>query len=60
MALACKATLMINLTTELWTKNDYNVYHSAIKRCIYYYPEAPCLKKFIKTEPRTYRAICGI
>lgn len=29
------------------------------KRCVYYFPDSPCLKKFIKKEENDYWAICG-
>ena len=45
--------------TDEWNKADDDSYRSATARCVVHYPEAPCLKNFIKVEENVYRAICG-
>ncbi len=41
------------------TENDEAALKTAKQRCKVYYPDAPCLKKFIKKGNQTYHAICG-
>jgi len=55
--LICIATILVNIS--LVNKDDVNALTAATKRCSEIYPEAPCLKKFIKREERVYWAICG-
>lgn len=40
-------------------QDDKNALKTAKKRCGFYYPDAPCLVKFIKKEKQVYHAICG-
>lgn len=58
MSLICAATLLIGFKFPM-TKEDKLAYRSAKARCSVHYPDAPCLKKFIKREEQTYWAICG-
>ena len=58
MILACIATIVINLSNEPFNDTDRQNQKIASERCAVHYPEAPCLKKFIKVEPLVYRAIC--
>lgn len=58
LTLLCSETTVIN-KTKLWNEIDKKSLKSAKERCKVYFPEAPCLKKFIKTEINAYRAICG-
>jgi hypothetical protein len=55
--LSCVATIIINLT-PIWNKMDQQSLESAKRRCAIHFADSPCLKKFTKTEPNTYRAIC--
>lgn len=57
--LNCLATLIINTTPYPWNTHDEYTMNSSKKVCIEKYPEAPCLKKFIKKGERNYWAICG-
>jgi hypothetical protein len=55
----CRDTVVENSSQETWTKHDNNVLANAMDRCVVHFPNSPCLIKFIKTDVRTYRAICG-
>lgn len=57
--LSCAATITVNISAEVWNKEDDANMLVAKKRCAELYSDAPCLKRFIKTEPQTYNAICG-
>lgn len=54
----CQPPTIVN-NTNTWNKMDQKTYHSAQKRCVIHYPNSPCLKRFIKVEFNTYRALCG-
>lgn len=55
----CPITKVIN-ETEIWTKADENTFHRAkYGGCARHYPDAPCLKKFVKKGERRYYATCG-
>lgn len=56
---SCPKTIIIDHTHTKWSTVDKAALTRASAQCKVYYPEAPCLKKFIKKEPGTYRAICG-
>ena len=58
MNLVCAAVILIGFQSPLNT-DDLNALKAATKRCAEIYPEAPCLKKFIKKEERVFWAICG-
>ena len=59
LALNCPNPKVIN-KTKTWVKLDEQTFNRAKKRCGEIYPEAPCLKTFIKKEERAYQAICGV
>lgn len=52
-------TIKINKTAEPWNSFDNLSLNRAKSRCVVYYPQSPCLKKFIKKQPKHYLAICG-
>lgn len=56
--LYCQKVQITNLT-KTWNKNDQESLELATRRCPEIYPEAPCLKYFIKKEDMLYNAICG-
>lgn len=58
LALICPTTIIEN-NTSTWTNTDKQSLSSAKKRCKVYYPDSPCLKKFIKKEESVYWAICS-
>lgn len=58
MILAC-VTMIINLTS-VWTDRDQEHLDMAKVRCQQIYPDAPCVKKFIKVKKLTYRVVCGL
>lgn len=53
----CSGLMIYNMSSEPMTKYDYDTVNRAQFRCIQVYDS--CLIKFIKTEPKAYRAICG-
>jgi len=55
----CIAALMINLSDHPWQAIDYANKRAAMVRCGELYPDAPCLKTFIKKDVRVYNAVCG-
>lgn len=61
ISLVCAATLWINLTKEPWNDHDKKIYRRAQHVCSSddRYKETPCVKKFIKSDIRTYRVLCG-
>ncbi len=59
MLTSCLATIILNISKESWNKEDKQSLLIAKKRCSSLYVNSPCLKKFIKVEANTYRAICG-
>jgi len=58
MSLICTATILFGIRLPL-NIDDRNALKTATQNCSKYYPEAPCLKKFIKKEELVYWAICG-
>ena len=58
MTLICVATILVGFS-EPMSKDDTNALKTATNNCSKYFPEAPCLKKFIKREELVYWAICG-
>ena len=58
VALSCPNTKVIN-ETKAWNYQDALTLGKAVNRCKEIYPEAPCLKKFIKKGDNRYWAICG-
>jgi hypothetical protein len=58
-SLICAATLWINLTNFEWNTHDKKIYNRAKSVCVFKYKSNPCIKKFIKSDKRTYRVICG-
>ncbi len=59
MILACLTTALVNLSNIPWNFEDRQNQAIAQSRCGTIYPDAPCLKLFVKVEPLMYRAICG-
>ena len=57
-ALTCPKTIVINKAI-IWDQSDTQMLDTAKKRCGEIYPDAPCLKKFIKKDEDSYWAICG-
>jgi hypothetical protein len=57
--LTCAITILVGFPSSGLNKDDRAALKTATKRCTEIYPEAPCLKKFIKREVRVYWAICG-
>jgi hypothetical protein len=56
----CALAMFINLSQEPFNPRDFQEYTAARPGCARHYPEAPCVKKFIKVEHLMYRVICGI
>ena len=54
----CPMVIIENKTNE-WIGLDEENLIIAKERCRTWYPNSPCLIKFIKVEDRTYRALCG-
>jgi hypothetical protein len=59
ITLICATTIAINLSLVHWDKEDEKNLERAQARCSQLYPEAPCLKKFVKSYALTYRATCS-
>lgn len=57
--IACLLPIIINLCSEPVNARDIQEEKIAAVRCAQIYPDAPCLKKFVKVRPLIYRAICG-
>lgn len=55
---ACAVAQIIN-KTDSWIKLDQTNYEFAQKRCKVFYPESPCMKRFVKKAERTYHIVCG-
>ena len=58
VALVCLAPLIIN-NTDSWSDRDSQVVIDAGKRCAEKYPDAPCVKYFLKKAEQDYHVICG-
>lgn len=56
--MSCPVAKIKNLTPT-WTKDDQQVFDSAKVRCGKIFPDAPCLKLFIKKEDQLYNAVCA-
>jgi hypothetical protein len=56
--LTCARPKIDNHTDE-WNKIDDDTYRNVSVRCQVHFPEAPCMKKFIKTEENIYHVVCG-
>jgi len=56
---ACAAPEVLTHTPEDWSNADQRAYEIAQKRCSHYYPNSPCLKRFIRLEQLRYRAVCA-
>lgn len=54
----CPETKLVGFNGSM-TEQDIRSLKSAKTRCVYYYPDAPCLKIFERREEGVYRAICG-
>lgn len=59
LAAACAAPVVELRTAEPWTRRDQAALDRAADGCEEYYPDSPCLKRFIRMRPGTYRAVCG-
>jgi hypothetical protein len=59
LATACPQTKMINKSKLPWVGWDYNRMHYCQKHCRIEYPDAVCLKRFIKLGYQNYYAECG-
>ena len=59
LSLTCADPQMINNSKQAWNSNDYAMLDQAKKRCSYYYPDAPCVKKFIKNSANDFQVLCG-
>lgn len=57
---SCPKTKVSDKTTLEWTETDDENLEFASKRCVVHYPDAPCLKEFIKVSFQNYHAICGV
>lgn len=55
---ACPKTIIDNRSGE-WNAQDTQTLARANVRCAEFYPDAPCVKKFIKKDNQTYNVICG-
>ena len=53
----CPIAKIINKTNE-WLPIDEENFKIAINRCKVLFPEAPCLKTFVKKEKLVYNVIC--
>lgn len=58
-ALVCPKPRVIDTVAAPWTDFDTQSFERAQKRCKEKYPNSPCLKRFERTAPLTYIAICG-
>lgn len=59
VAATCPKTELVGFEDGM-TQDDQDAFTSAKKRCAEIYPEAPCLKKFVKRGELNYWAICGV
>jgi hypothetical protein len=58
IALVCMSPLIIN-HSDTWTERDSQVVIEAAARCEAHYPNAPCVKYFLKKAEQDYHVICG-
>lgn len=59
ISLSCIKPTLINNTKFPWNSFDKTTLKRANKRCKEIYKDAPCLKYFIKTAEKDYRAVCS-
>lgn len=52
----CTAILLINLTTQPWTKQDFTAVTTAQETCKTRYNS--CLFKITKKEPQLFHVVC--
>ena len=61
MSLMCAAVIVEVLKgVPPMDDRDNKVLERAKTRCSFYYPNSPCLKRFIKKDVNLYNAICGV
>jgi hypothetical protein len=59
VAMSCPQVIMINRTNFEWNEHDRVTKATCSRRCPELYPEAPCLKRFIKLDKQDYYCGCG-
>ena len=59
LAFNCPNTVMINRTQEPWSNWDISRMHYCQTHCSKEYNDAPCLKRFYKTNHQNYFCLCG-
>jgi len=59
VAAMCPMPNFENRTNFPWNKFDEKTLIRAQVRCGELYRNSPCVKKFVKTGERDYRALCG-
>ena len=59
IAMSCYNPKIENKTPYPWNADDQSCLQTAMNNCKKLYPKSPCLKTFIKTGERDYRAICA-
>ncbi len=53
-------SIKVTVGEELpWVKKDVKVMRFSEKRCVKYFTNSECLKKFDKTGPDNFNATCG-
>jgi len=57
--LSCQDPIIQNLSDYPWNEHDSIVLARNLDRCAEIYPEAPCLKYFIKRDVQDYSIICN-
>lgn len=57
--LICPMLIIVNLTGKPLSDYDFHMIKRARHHCQTSYKYSPCLKKFTKVKPLTYRAICA-
>jgi hypothetical protein len=59
IAASCPVTVIDVRTNEAWTVRDQLALVTAARGCVRYFPQSPCLKRFIRVEQGRYWAVCG-
>lgn len=59
LASQCPQVLVVN-NTKVWNEDDQKTLDFAKVRCAEIYPDAPCIKKFIKKSDTNYNVVCGV
>lgn len=59
LSFSCPDTQIINQTKFPWNDFDQQTLNYCKKKCKIEYSDAPCLKKFYKTDELNYFALCG-